>query len=364
MRRDATAIAKRQRSVKGHRGPLLTAIGVACFTLAVGALGSQSPRPAINVWYGEEQRFGRLGNSQPRINILGSIERHDGVESLSYSLNGASATALSMGVDLRRLARPGDFNIEIERSDLLNGANDVVIRAILQGGGTLSSSVRAHYTPGRVWTLPYTIDWSKAEQIQDVAEIIDGLWKLTPQGVRTAEPYYDRVIAIGDMQWKDYEVFTSVIFHRMLAPEILPKGPPFSNHAHASLLLRWGGHDDDGKQPRVKWHPTGGLAMLRADADSEGNRWIWHGGESGILAEETHFRPIEVGNRYYFRARVETLPGPKTRYSVKGWGTQDQEPPDWDLVSVDGGQDLQSGSLLLVVHHSDVTFGNVDVKPL
>jgi hypothetical protein len=358
------SVAKRKRSTKHNRCPFLTVICVASCTLAAAALHSQSPPPAINVWYGEEQNFGRLGNPQPRINILGSVEGKEQIETLSYSLNGAPARWLSMGVDLRRLARPGDFNIEIERGDLLNGANDVVIRATLQGGAILSSTVRVHYTPGRVWPLPYTIEWSKARRIQDVAEIMDGLWRLTSRGVRTAEPYYDRAIAIGDIRWTDYEVLTSVIFHRMLAREIVPKGPPFSNHAHGSLLLRWGGHDDDGKQPRVKWHPTGGLAMLRANAGSEGNRWIWHGGESGFLAEETRVRPIEVGSLYHFRARVETLPGPRTRYSVKRWNTRDQEPPDWDLVGVDGAQDLQSGSLLLVVHHADVTFGNVEVKPL
>ncbi|OHE79397.1 MAG: hypothetical protein A3G75_10735 [Verrucomicrobia bacterium RIFCSPLOWO2_12_FULL_64_8] len=327
-----------------------------------GAGAAPGAEPVINVWYGLEQSFGKLGNPQPRINILGSVARAEDIDALSFSLNGGPAMPLSMGVDLRRLARPGDFNIEIERSDLRDGMNEVMIKAALRDGGAISTTVRIHFTPDRGWPLPYQIDWSKVERIQDVAEVMDGLWKLTPQGVRTVEPYYDRVIAIGDMQWTDYEVLTSVIFHKMLADEIAPRGPPYSNHAHASVLLRWRGHDNDGKQPRVKWHPTGGLAMFRANAGSEGNQWIWHGGESGFLAQEAHTRPVEIGSRYYIKARVETLPGPKTRYSVKAWKAGEEEPAVWDLVGIDGERDSQSGSLLLVVHHSDVTFGNVEVR--
>jgi hypothetical protein len=169
---------------------------------------------------------------------------------------------------------------------------------------------------------------------------------------------------MGDMSWTDYEVVTSVIFHRFLAEVVEPKGPPYSNHGHASLLLRWRGHHDDGKQPRRKWHPTGGLAMWRADAGVEGNEWIWHGGESGFIARESKKRPLEIGSRYMLRARVETLPGPQTRYSIKGWDARESEPKEWDLVGIDGERDMQSGSLLLVAHHSDVTFGDVEISAL
>jgi hypothetical protein len=172
------------------------------------------------------------------------------------------------------------------------------------------------------------------------------------------------VIAIGDVTWTDYEVVTSVIFHKFLADVIAPKGPPYSNHGHASVLLRWQGHPDDGFQPRRKWHPCGGLAMWRADAGTVGCEWVWQGGETGIIGREGKKRPLELGRRYRIRGRVETLPGPQTRYSIKGWSADGPEPKEWDLVSIDGAQDVQSGSLLLVAHHSDVTFGDVEVRSL
>jgi hypothetical protein len=64
------------------------------------------------------------------------------------------------------------------------------------------------------------------------------------------------------------------------------------------------------------------------------------------------------------RGRVESLPGPQTRYSIRSWEAGKPEPAEWNLVAVDGERDLQSGSLALVTHHGDVTFGDVDVRPL
>jgi hypothetical protein len=322
-------------------------------------------QPEIRLWYGDQQRFGEQGTPQPRINVLGEVSFPDEVESFTFAVNGGSPTPLSLGRNGFRLSRPGAFNAEIERRVLRAGDNVVTLTTRLRfSHQVVQQTMRVHFTAGRPWPLPYAINWSKVRRIDEVAEVMDGEWKLTPDGVRTLDPYYDRVIAIGDMTWTDYEVVTSVIFHKFLADVIAPKGPPFSNHGHASVLLRWVGHPDDGFQPRRKWHPCGGLAMWRADAGSEGNYWVWQGGETGIIARETNKRVLEPGRRYMIRARVESLAGPQTRYSVKGWDARASEPKQWDLVATDGAQDVPSGSLLLVAHHSDVTFGDVDVRSL
>ena len=172
-------------------------------SLAILADRPRSFAAEIQVWYGDEQRFGHWGNPHPRINILGAVAGAEEVESLTYSLNGGPARPLSMGPNGFRLSLPGAFNY-----------------------------------------------------------------------------------------------------------------------------------------------------------------WAWQGGETGILAREEKKRVLERGRRYIIRARVETLPGPKTRYSVKGWPAGEREPAPWDLVAIDGGQDVQSGSFLLVAHHSDVTFGDVEIRPL
>jgi hypothetical protein len=224
--------------------------------------------------------------------------------------------------------------------------------------------VTIEYIPDIIPELPLTIKWSQVDRINDAAEVVDGRWKITEAGIRTLEPYYDRVVAIGDTTWMDFDVSTKVIFHKMLADNPVYHKPPFSSHAHASLLLRWRGHQDDGKQPRVKWYPCGGLVMWRADVDVPGNQFIWHGGESGILKKEPRRQKISLGIPYNLRAQVRTLKDSKVRYAVKGWQAGIPEPNQWELVAIDSANDLRYGSLLLVAHHADVTFGDVTVQPL
>lgn len=321
--------------------------------------------PRIEVWYGDVQRFGHLGNPQRFVNVQGNAGPADAIARLEYSLNGGAAAALSMGCDKRRLARPGDFNIELDRASLRPGKNTVAIRAASRGGRTVSRTVTVEFTPGRTWRLPYTADFAKARRIEDVAQVVDGKWRLEPGGVRTAEPYYDRVIAIGDVTWKDYEAVVQVTYHKMLADDVVA-GPPYSTKAHASLLLRWQGHRDDGNQPRIQYWPAGAILMPRASTTWKGNRWVLDILRTSAtrIAEEPEGRVIELGRPYLYKARVETLPGPKTRYAVKLWPAGSPEPAAWDLTGEDGPDDLESGSLLLVVHHADATFRSVRVVPL
>ncbi|MCK5086911.1 MAG: DUF1349 domain-containing protein, partial [Melioribacteraceae bacterium] len=50
--------------------------------------------PVIDVWYGDNQNFGQLGNPQSWINILGRVTDDISVASLSYSLNGSPSNSL------------------------------------------------------------------------------------------------------------------------------------------------------------------------------------------------------------------------------------------------------------------------------
>jgi hypothetical protein len=52
---------------------------------------TQGQDTVIDVWYGEEQTFGSLGNPQEWVNIMGNVSDSDGIASLSYSLNGGAA---------------------------------------------------------------------------------------------------------------------------------------------------------------------------------------------------------------------------------------------------------------------------------
>ena len=130
--------------------------------------------PQINVWYGDSQTFGQNGIPQQWINILGDVADFDEVSTLTYSLNGGPPQTLWMGENTVRLVDPGDFNVEIDYASLNPGANAVTITATDLAGRQTIHTVTVNYVSGTAWPQDYSIDWSKAGNIQNVAQIVDG----------------------------------------------------------------------------------------------------------------------------------------------------------------------------------------------
>jgi hypothetical protein len=63
------------------------------------------------------------------------------------------------------------------------------------------------------------------------------------------------------------------------------------------------------------------------------------------------------------KMRGETLPGGDVEYSMKMWPVGQAEPAAWGITYVTNTPPA-AGSLLLVVHHLDVTVGDVSVVPV
>lgn len=60
-------------------------------------------------------------------------------------------------------------------------------------------------------------------------------------------PGYDRLLAIGDMSWKDYEVTVPITVHSLNTNDL-------SNSAGVGLIARWRGHFQVGsEQPAAGW---------------------------------------------------------------------------------------------------------------
>ena len=305
--------------------------------------------PLIDVWYGSEQSSGHLGQPQPWVNVLGNVSDSDGVSSLEYTLNGSGPVALSIGPDGRRLLSAGDFNIDLATSALVAGANTVVITAADGVNNVSTDTVTVNYQPAPIWPLPFEIHWDSLttdEEIQTVAHVVDGKWTLDGDEVRTAEPGYDRLIAAGDASWDDYEVLVPITFHTQ------PGG------YGAGILFRWNGHTDSPvicAQPKCGWLPLG--AILWA---TPGQIEVYGNGGS-IL--DTQNRVLAPGIKYWFRGRVQTN-GTGGLYQLRVWEDGQPEPAGWDISGQELLSDPQNGSMMLISHQADVSFGPVTVTAL
>ncbi len=324
--------------------------------------GDQPPAgsPVVDVWYGDTQTY-TIGRAQEWCNILGNVSDPDGISNLTYSLNGAPAVPASVegftipGVaGSPRLENTGDFNIEIDCDDLQSGTNQVIITAT--DGSVLPNEttklVTLEYDPNAYWPETYNIDWdtlTSIEEISSVAHVVDGKWRLENGGLRVDQPGYDRLVAIGDMDWDDYEILVPITFNGNV------------NGGGAGVLMRWNGHTDDptgGTQPKTGYYPLGAIG------------WLWNGelefftNRDGTPSNGNV--TVQSGDQILMRMRVTTLPDGAGFYQIKVWEVGTTEPTDWQLEYTADQQenDPISGSLMLIVHQIDVTFGDVAITPI
>lgn len=318
----------------------------------------------ISLWYGSDQNFGTQGVPQKWVNILGAVDRPDLLQTLSYTLNGGAPSALSIGPDTRRLLSDGDFNVEIDTDDLLEGANTVIIEYSSTGGQIFTKSVNLNFASGQVWPTTYTIDWEQVTDIQDAVQIVDGKWSYDDDGIRPIEVGYDRVVAIGDILWEDYEITVPVTVHST-DPNAYN---PVSVGPGLGIVMRWQGHSDWGNQLNGPWQPVIGWTPLGADIwyDWSSGGLLYLEGEDGLFQEDPADRKIQLGQTYIFKLRVQTpqVGSGGGIYSFKMWEENETEPADWEIVGQEGSDDLPSGSLLLIAHHVDATFGDVQIVPV
>lgn len=309
--------------------------------------------PVIDVWYGDDQTLGASGTPQRWVNVLGNVSDADGVVSLSYSLNGLPPRSLRRGPDLRRLYGPGDFNVQLAEADLPIGASTLVITAADATGDTSTRTVTLRKAPGSA-ALPHVVDWSTATSPNAVAQVVDGKWFTGPSGLTVGELGYDRTVAVGDRSWTDFEATVPVTV-RALGPGA---GTPQSGVPLVGLGLHWNGHTQNKtEEPAVNWFPTGAFAWHEWYGSG---RFTLQGNAGSPLVRKS--MAWQMGATYVMKARVQKE-GAGVRYSYKWWVQGSAEPADWALsVYEDSGPG--QGSLLLIAHHVDATFGTVTVAPL
>lgn len=318
-------------------------------------------KPKIDIWYGERQLCCANGQPQRFFNLVGNIDQPKEIVTFGCSVNGGTLHDLCIGPDQRRLVQAGDFNVEIDVKDFKPGMNEVKLLAETIQREIVTSHCQVFFSGITACHMPVNIDWGALSHIQQQAQIVDGRWAIEGGWLRTQEPGYDRLVAIGDMEWRDYEVTTSLILHHFV-----PTGLRYpSVGGWAGLVLRWQGHQDwSSDQPRRGWYPLGCIVHygVRKDIRQEVFR-LW-GNNCFAIADDESASKLLPGRQYIFKARAETLADTNSRYSLKVWETGQVEPDDWLLQGFGPHDALKSGSLLLAAHQTDVSFGPVTVTSL
>lgn len=320
--------------------------------------------PTITVWYGTNQQFGANGDPQKWVNILGRVTNPAPITSLTYSLNGGPPQSLNRGPDQRRLTQAGDFIIEIDYTKLQDGPNQVAITATDGVTTPTVANVTINYDAGNNSWSPgtYTFDWSTASTINDHGQVVTGEWLLNqPNGtVRPVLLSYDRLLALGDLTWRDYTVTVPVKINSYHDSGF----PAPSNGPAVGVLVRWQGHFDlNNILPRVGWRRLGALAWYRwsksGDDITSGMQLLGHGGIN--LAENG--RAIDFGETYIFKVNIQSNAGnqPAT-YRFKMWDVTEAEPAAWDFEEAGRPGEPDAGSIILLAHHVDAEFGTVTVN--
>jgi len=319
---------------------------------------SSGDGPLIDLWHEGTLTIGANGTTQPWANVLGNVSDSDGVAELSYTLNLGSSRRLNLGPDERRLQDKGDFNADIATSALRPGDNSVVLTATDSLGHRTTLSTTVRLVTGAGPGVPYTLEWSDGLPVQQQATVVDGDWRVVDRELRTTQVGYDRLVALGDVSWRDYEVSVPVSVR-----SIGPKAGTTSGAALLGLGLRWQGHNGSGSssQPAWKFFPVG--AYVWCKFHHYGPRLEILGNDNDPYVRVPPDPPtVDFGVRYIMKARVETLTDGTSRYAYKMWPQSQPEPAGWALDVVDTGP--ATGSVVLIAHHVDASFGTVTVTPL
>lgn len=311
---------------------------------------------AINLVYGSTQNFGQLGLPQPTADIIGFVDGATKTTSLTYQLNGGPSQPLSLGPDTRRLFEPGSFIIELAFADLVPGANTVTITAV-DGAEQVTEDVTINYTAGATWPANYSIDWSTVTSILDVAQPVTGSFEIAGDEVRTVNPGYDRLLAIGDLSWNDYEVTVPVTVESL---NTAGWGFP-SNGAGVGFISGWQGHyllDDE--QPAVGWgRALNAISWFRwSDKGTSGFQMLGYRAAPLTSADQQ----LELNKTYMFKLSVQSNDGQPNTYRLKHWLQGSPEPANWTMEGQGRPGEPKTGSVVLVAHQAMVRFGDVAVR--
>lgn len=340
--------------------------GALCCSQQVGS----DANPRIEIWHGARQKVGHLGEAQSDFNVLGRVIHWPAVSRLTWSINDGEEYPLSFRA-WRRLAQDGDFNADIPLPLIRLGWNVIKVRAYGCGTGVTENQLELFRHSGSS-PLPFRVHWQDVRDPQDVGQYVDGHWIIENGALRTKETGYDRLFLIGETRWDNYEVVVKLAVHH-----VDPATTPVSGGQGVGVILRFAGHVTGGPrafpsgQPKWGYQPFGGLTWLRWNRrQPEDSPAIeFYPGDSDSRVRYGTYQVLP-GAWHVLRARCENLeekggePG-VSKYSFKIWAESKEEPPEWQFQHLlRSTSALRAGSLGLIAHHVDCSFGDVAVTRL
>lgn len=330
---------------------LAIAIGV-CWAGTTSGVSAPRGVPLIDVWYGDVQTFGQNGIPQAYVNILGNVSAPGRIASLTQSLNGGPEQPLGIGPDRFRLVDTGDFNAEIAYASLRPGRNELRLTATADNGAVTHHEVTINYVAGKS-PANYSIDWSAVQNIQSVAQIVDGKWAIENNEARTTQVGYDRLIDIGSMDsWTNLTGTVELTLNAHpsstgLGPSGFGLGP----------LVGWRGHTlDKDEQPRTG-HPFAAWFAY----DGSNLRIYANTPVTPETSLEEYAMHLDDGVKYIFKFQVAPNRRNESHFSFKVWRSGMPEPQNWQLEA-DG--ERAHGSILIGAYRCDISVGKIDITAL
>jgi hypothetical protein len=282
------------------------------------------------------------------------------VDSLYYTLNGGAPSQLTIGPDDYRLVAEGDFNVELDYADLDVGTNDVVITCVDVYGQRSDTTVTVTRMNGVKWARPDTLKFESASTISEEAYVIDGQWHLESGGVRTNADAigYDRLLTAGEgydagSAWpSDLDVTAPITIHTYINNG--------GQRGAVGIGLGWQGHNAP-EQP-AKGHRYQAIAFIR-DVTTAPILALYRVSADGYIDALKVSTPVNValGTRYLLRMRSEAFTADSSLVRAKIWEDGTPEPPAWTISS---NFVTIKGSVLLISHYAETTFGDTVIRPL
>ena len=314
-------------------------------------------------WYGATQTFGKVGTPQRYVNILGNVTDPVGLDTVRYRLNGGAPVVLTLGPDARRLQRPGDFNIDLAYNQLQAGSNSVVVTTKNIFGEQTTNTITVIDSSKNTWPLPFTVALSSTKSLTDSVQIVDGRWTIGSGAAQIIERGYDRILAVGDTTWKDYDATVRLKVTGLDTTLVAYNAP--SNGPGIGLLMRWAGHTNNpnpGRQPLEGYLPIGASATL-SWTSLNSQRWEMFGNNLQ-LRDVKDVPALQLDTMYVFRMQVTTINGQGGYYRFKVWKASQAEPATWLLSAQESLSDPQRGSLLIVAHHVNCFIDHITVAAI